>query len=289
MNGRGKGKSRRDDGWKRLNDMWEKSKSGDAIRAKEIMVYYHATGRQVFQGSVELKNVPGALAGVSGELARSGINLVATESWNMNSTGLAEWGFFAEADLDWKGLDEVEKTMARAPNVVGCAFREGKDGMVVDTLHYPLRLNTGEPAMVLSRNAFAEMIQNLLGVFGSGGRVVIHQLGVAGGKESCRNLLRTFGREGLELRFPEAVSLYAAMGWGKPELAEYTVRPFSGRLIMYDSFECTGPRKGAPQSEFIRGHLEGFGQTLVNRAVACKETKCLSAGDPYCELRYTEK
>ncbi len=289
MSSGGGRKSNPDGSWKRLNDIWEKSKSDDLIRAKEIMVYYHATDRQVFQGSVELKNVPGALAGVSAELARSGVNLVATASWNINSTGLAEWGFFAEAGAEWKGIDRIEQAVGSAPHVVSCAFREGREGMVVDTLHYPLRLNTGEPAMVVNRNTFAEMFQNLLTVFGSGGRVMIHQMGVASGKETSRNLLRILGREGLEKRFPEALSLYAAMGWGRVELTDFSLKPFRGRLFLYDSFECTGPRTGAPKSEFIRGHVEGLGQALLEKAVVCQETKCVSAGDPFCELRCGER
>lgn len=271
-----------------------KSDLGGTLAAKEVMVYYHAASRDVFQGSVWLRDVPGALAGVADQLARSKVNLVATSASSIPNTDLAEWAFFAEAKEGWMGLKKTQEVLEGSPNVVKCVLKEGSNGFVVDNLHYPLRLSSGEPSMIVSRKTFRDMFDRLLSDFGSGGRVIIYKLGLASGMESYKHFGRVLGREGLGQRVPELVTLYTANGWGRVEPAgnspgEFSLRPFRGMLRMYDSFECTGIRTKAPNSDFIRGHIEGVIMALTGKEVKCEETKCVSMGDEYCQFEVNEK
>jgi len=266
----------------------------DNLATKEVMVYYHAANRRVFQGSVWIRNVPGALAGASAELARSGANLVATSSSNISNTDLAQWAFFAEAGDGWAGLEKTQEMLEGSPGVVRSVLKEGIDGMVVDDLHYPLRLITGEPAMVMSRKTFRDMLDRLLAVFGSGGRAIIYELGLASGIEDYKHFVRIFGNKDLIRRIPDLVSLYTAYGWGRAEKAggtrpAFSVRPFRGIVRLYDSFECSGISAKTPNSDFLRGHLEGFAQTLTGETIKCKETKCISTGDAYCQFDCREE
>jgi predicted hydrocarbon binding protein len=270
----------------------ELTKDGE-LAPKEVMVYYHAAGRRVFQGSVWLENVPGALASASAELARAGVNLVATSSSNISNTGLAEWAFFAEAGDGWAGLGKTREILEGCPGVVRSVLKEGNEGIVVDDLHYPLRLNTGEPSMIMGRNTFRDMFNRLRTVYGSGGRAIVYELGLASGIEDYAHYARIFGRESLQRRIPDLISLYAAYGWGrvknegKPS-SGFSLRPFRGTLKLYDSFECTGNVAEAPNSDFLRGHLEGFIQKLTGEPIKCEETKCVSIGGAYCQFECRE-
>jgi hypothetical protein len=193
----------------------------DTLAAKEVMVYYHAANRRVFQGSVWLKNVPGALAGASAELARSGVNLITTSSSNISNTDLSEWAFFAETGERWAGLREIQEALERCPGVVKSIFKEGIEGTVIDDLHYPLRLSTGEPAMIMSRKTFRDMFNRLLTVFGSGGRAIIYEMGLASGIEDYARFARILGSKNLQRKVPDLVFLYTAHGWGRVENAPY--------------------------------------------------------------------
>lgn len=271
-----------------------KSTLGEALAAKEVMVYYHAAGRRVFQGSVWLRNVPGALAGASAELARSGANLVATSSSNIPNTDLAEWAFFAEAGDDWAGLKRTQEVLEGRPDVVKSVLKEGNEGMIIDNLHYPLRLTTGEPAMIVDRKTFRDMFDRILSVFGSGGRVIIYELGLASGLENNKHFVRVLGREGVGRRVPDLVDLYTAYGWGRVESAGdsrggFSLHPFRGTVKVYDSFECTGIKSKTSNSDFLRGHIEGFAQALAGKQIECEETRCVSTGDAYCQFEASEK
>ena len=69
----------------------------DETYPKEIMGYHFSPDKRVYVGSVVLKNVPEALAGVATALGKEGVNLIASESANIEGTGTSAWGFFAEA------------------------------------------------------------------------------------------------------------------------------------------------------------------------------------------------
>ncbi|HME18740.1 MAG TPA: V4R domain-containing protein [Nitrososphaerales archaeon] len=269
------------------------SLAGEALPAKEVLTYYYAKGRRVFQGSVWLRNVPGALANVTTELARSGANIIATSSSSIPNTDLAEWSFFAEAGVGWAGLKHTQDVLAKSPEVVKCVLKEGVDGTVVDTLHYPLRLSTGERALVIEVATFRKMFDRILSDFGPGGRVIIYELGLASGLESNKHFAHVLGSENIAGRVPHLVSLYTAQGWGRVGPADgsqskFSLQPFRGTVKIYDSFECTGVKSEAPNSDFIRGHIEGFARALVGRQVSCRETKCVSMGDELCQFEASE-
>jgi predicted hydrocarbon binding protein len=269
------------------------SSPGEALPAKEVLTYYHAKGRRVFQGSVWLRNVPGALASVTAGVARSGANIIATSSSSIPNTDLAEWSFFAEAGAGWAGSKHTQEVLAKCPDVVKCVLKEGVEGTIVDTLHFPLRLSTGERAMVMEVATFRKMFDRILSDFGPGGRVIIYELGLACGLESNKHFAHVLGSESIGGRVPYLVSLYTAQGWGRvgpPDGSDggFTLQPFHGTVRVYDSFECTGVKAESPNSDFIRGHIEGFARALVGREVNCRETKCISMGDEFCQFEARE-
>jgi predicted hydrocarbon binding protein len=269
-------------------------KEDGGLVPKEVMVYYHAAGRRVFQGSIWLRNVPGALADASAALARSGVNLVATSASTIPNADLADWTFFAEAGDGWAGLEKTQEALEACPGVVKSVIKEGKEGMVVDDLRYPLRLSSGEPAMVVSRENLRDMFKRLKAILGSGGKVLVYELGLVYGIKDYAHYSQVLGSKELQRKIPDLLSFYAAYGWGRAMNDEnlhsrFSLRPFRGTLRLYDSFECTGTTASTPNGDFLRGHLEGFIQGLTGETIKCEEMKCVSTGDKYCQFECREE
>ena len=55
-----------------------------------------------------------------------------------------------------------------------------------------------------------------------------------------------------------------------------------------DSIECQGKESEKHNSQWIRGHLSGAASGALGVPMECKETRCVSVGDPYCEFELSK-
>ncbi|MBI3840372.1 MAG: hypothetical protein HY297_00190 [Thaumarchaeota archaeon] len=255
---------------------------------KEFMRYHFSPKNRVFVGSLTLKNVPGALAGVAGILAKEKVNLVASESANVRDTDTSAWGFFAEVGDKAIDANKLRGLIGGAPSVVGVELTEGIDGVVVDKYHFPLYFSSGEKAMVISRRNLVEMFSRIRKIFGSGADLIIYEMGTATGENDAKELQALMGDDVVARNITELVFLYAAQGWGMPELVDLSLEPLKATLRIHDNFECAYTKSGSVNSQYIRGHLVGLGKGVFGKMVTCEEVKCLAAGDPYCEFMAAE-
>ena len=253
-----------------------------------MRVYNYSANRHVFAGSVWIRDVPGALAGVAIGLAKAGINLVGSSSSNVAEMGLSEWGFFAECEDGRLEVDKLQNLVLEQPNVVHCGIKDGDDGLVVDSLHYPLRMNTGQQVMVLRRDIFTQMFKRMREVFGSGGDVVLHELGYATGRDVVNDHVNNLGRAVLLRHQIQMGEELMAQGWGRVEVVSGTSGPMRAVFRLFDSFECAGIRSSSPNSQFFKGYVQGYVKALYGVPVDCNERRCTSMGDPYCEFEITE-
>ena len=255
----------------------------DDVYPKDIMGYYFNPKKRAYAGSVILRNIPGALAGVATALAKEGVNLVASESANVEGTGTSSWGFFAEA----QGSVDMEKIGALI-RATGYATKidivEGPDGVVVDKRHYPPRFSSGQQAMTLRREDMVDMFTRLRKLFGSGANVIIYEMGLAAGESDAKALAESISMEKVVARLLDLVYLYSAQGWGWPEVVDLAVEPFRATVRFTDCFECVHIKSAAPNSHYLRGHLVGLTFSIFRKKIKCVETRCASAGDSYCEF-----
>lgn len=86
----------------------------------------------------------------------------------------------------------------------------------------------------------------------------------------------------------DLVFLYAAQGWGWPELVDLSLDPLKATIRIYDNFECSYTKSATPNSNYLRGHLVGLGSGISGKKVNCVEKKCIAKGDAYCELIASE-
>lgn len=252
------------------------------------MRYHFNPRKKTCVGSVTLNNVPGALAQVANTLASRKVNLVSSESANSKGSDTSVWGFFAEIEDPSVEVSQLKSLVAGLPNVVGVEISEGIDGIVVDKYHYPLYFNSGEKAMVISRRNLVDMFSRVKKIFGSGAEVIIYEMGAATGEDDAKELARGLGKDILARNMTEMVFLYAAQGWGMPELVDLTLEPLTTILRIHDNFECAYVRSGAPNSQYIRGHLVGLAGGVLGKKVMIRETKCMAMGDKYCEFHGEE-
>jgi predicted hydrocarbon binding protein len=258
------------------------------LSPKEIHAYHYSPNKNVFLGSVKLKDVPGALAKATACVAKLGLNLVESNSSGDLSLGIAEWGFFAEAKDGHVSPSAIELALKETPDVLDCRVRGAEGRVVVDTLHYPLMLSIGAPAILIRKEVFADMLKFVVETYGSGGRALAYQLGKATGLKDGMDLLDEIGSERVLENLPELVNLYMAQGWGIPELIELSFEPLTVTLRIDDCFECKPRNSIVPASNFIRGHLAGLGKAFFDKEIECVETKCVAKGDSYCEFEAVE-
>ena len=258
------------------------------LSPKEIHAYHYSPNKHVFLGSVKLRDVPGALANASAVVADLGLNLIESNSSGDSSTGLAEWGFFADAVDGHISASWVEKALKDTSDVLDCKVRGAEGRVVVDTLHYPLMLSIGAPAILIRKEVFADMLKFVVETFGSGGKALAYQLGKAAGEKDGLDLIDEIGEERILENLPELVNLYTAQGWGIPELIDLSFAPLKATIRLDDCFECKPRNSMIPTSNFIRGHLAGLGKAFFDKEVECIERKCVARGDEYCEFEAVE-
>lgn len=253
------------------------------------MGYHFNPKEKVYVGSVVLRNFPGALAGVATILSKEGINLISSESANIEGTKTSAWGFFAEAEKP-VDLGKLKQLIEGSGFALKVDLVEGAedDAVIVDRYHYPLRLNTGQQAMVFRRGDIVDMFNRIRKIFGSGANLIIYEMGVATGESDAKALADSVGQDTVEKYLVDLVYLYAAEGWGWPEVVDLTLEPLRAKIRFEDSFECTNTKSPAPNGHFVRGHLTGLAAAIFQKKITCVETMCAAKGDPYCEYTAEE-
>jgi len=257
------------------------------VTPRDIHAYHFSPDRTVFLGSVHLKDVPGALSKATAAVANLGVNLVQS-STSRTSQGSAEWGFFAEADDGHVSPSAIEKGLRETDLVTDCRVRGAEGRVLVDTLHYPLRLNADASAILIRKDVFASTLKFMVETLGSGGRALAYQLGKAAGESDGTDLINEIGRERLIDNLPEITNLYGAQGWGVTDLVHFSLHPLDLVIRVEDCFECSGRNSAVPASHFIRGHIAGMMKACFGKPLESLETKCISRGDAYCEFHCTE-
>lgn len=252
---------------------------------KDVMVGIYSPSRRLFEFSVKIKNMPGAIAEVSGLLAKKGVNLLSGFHLADPAGEEARWGFIA----DLTGLDiEVEellKLIMGLKLVSDVSFTEAKfNGLIVDELHFPLTA-LGERSVLLRVETWGDMSSRLFEAFGSGAGVILYEMGLKAGENKAKNIFEKYGVDGLsalQIILAERV----AKGWGIPKIEEFNEEKLEAKITVQDLFECL-PYRGKdkqPKSHFFRGYITGIFNNLFNKEVATEEVECIAKGDKNCKF-----
>jgi predicted hydrocarbon binding protein len=252
--------------------------------AKAISAFVYFPKKNFFLLNLEVRNRVGDLAAISHVLAESKIGIL-NGSFHRGEDGRpGSWEMFVVPQDQNISADEMKRLLTSCPDVLSCQIRESRDGLLVDTLTFPITLSSGERAMIMRHDVWNSMLQKTRQKFGSGGNVIIYDQGVIAGKIAAKELLAAIGKENIGAQINQVFSTYQALGWARAAVLKYSRDPLGLIVRMYENSECTGQQSERPTGHFIRGHIAGMGEEMFNMKVKCEETSCLAMGNDYCDF-----
>jgi predicted hydrocarbon binding protein len=191
---------------------------------------------------------------------------------------------YVEAKLSTTAKAEIERAIFSSPFTISSKVQESHNGLLLDTIQFPIMMTTGYRAFVFSQDVFNRIFSSIREKFSSGGDVIIYNEGLAYGEQQAKIMYSFFGKQKVFELLPELVKLYQSVGLGRPVLSKFELQNPSSWIRIYDSLECQGQKSSVPYSQFLRGNICGMANVLYDRAMKCKETKCVAMGNEYCEF-----
>jgi predicted hydrocarbon binding protein len=254
-------------------------------RTRVEHVFNYSPDRVSYSVVVELRSsVPGSLKDVLERLAQNKLNLLAVSASDQLDSDKAVASLFVEPTGKQLTADEVKAIVNSSPFVLSCIVEGSQKGILVAGDAFPIRLGTGQRAMILRTELFSEMLKSMREQFASGGDVIVYHEGIVAGENDAVTLTRIMGNSTIIDNASLLVRLYTALGWGRSELTAFEPNPFRATIRVEASFECESQRSNKPYSQFLRGHFAGFSSRTLGTEVVCEETRCVTVGDPYCEF-----
>lgn len=233
--------------------------------------------------SIEFTNdKPGMLREVADILAKHRANILS------GFHEFARWSFFADLSRSDASTSQLSQELKSLPVVQKIQTQDGLKGVIVDTLHHPLMLGKNR-AIVFRLDTIGSVFsrpREIFGVDGSLGKVLLHQMGRAGGQSSTKSFLETIGKESIRDQLPNMMNMYAAGGWGIFKLVEIDFDRAVAIVQAFENFECIMHRGegGEPYSQYVRGDLAGLFAEVFDKKVEAVETQCVVQGAPFCRF-----
>jgi predicted hydrocarbon binding protein len=251
-------------------------------RSKDVMVYHYDPKKRFFLVTVTEQNVPGALGALANILGVRGINLL--EGWFGGSSEDVQGpvSFFAESTDPKLDKDWITEYLKASVYVSDIEVRESKNGFLADIQNFPLTWASGDRA-VMMRVSMMKTIFDVARAIPGIGEEVLYRMGFESGKATWQNLIERLKPTTKEA-LGDSLGIYAAVGWGRPELMELDTGARRARLAFAEGFECEGASTGKVFSHFTRGHIAGAFSAYFKTDVKALESRCLSTGSRYCEF-----
>jgi len=245
--------------------------------------------KNYFLINLEIRNRLGDVAAVSRILAEASIEIL-TGSFTRGGAGKpGSWQVFVQPLNGNTSSDDLKRLLFSCPDVVGCQIKESREGLLVDSVTFPIKISSGQRAMIIRNDVWNSMLKKTREKFGSGGDVIIYEQGNMAGRITGKELLGALGKEFLTQQLDQVVAMYQALGWGKAKIVTFVHSPLELVMRMWESAECMGQKSEKPTGHFIRGHVVGVVEEMFGFECKCAEISCLAKGNQYCEFVLEEK
>jgi predicted hydrocarbon binding protein len=239
--------------------------------------------------NIDLRNRLGDLAAVSNVLSEAKIQILSGTFVRGMGGKPGTWQVFVQPINPEITLEEIKRLLLSCPDVINCHIRESRDGLLVDSMTFPIKVSSGQRAMIMRNDVWNNMLQRTREKFSSGGDVIIYEQGVMAGRTAGKELLMALGKDKIVQQMDQIVATYQAFGWGKAKIITFRQSPLNLVLRFWESAECMGHKSDKPTGNFIRGHIVGVMEELYQLETICVETSCLAKGNLYCEFFLEEK
>ena len=252
--------------------------------SKEILVGRVERGERLAQMVVKMKDVTGAVASVSALIASLKVDIRQSLTYSLKRDSSAIYNAFVVLNDPEVTLEQVIERINQSPFVLEAHAFEGPGGTVVDTISFPVNWQ-GRRVVILAQQAVARMLDGIRSVLGTGGYVVLYELGIDYGKELARYFMDKLGRDYLLGNYNYWLNVLAATGWGIPDI-KGSKDDFPNLTIGLSScLECDGRSSREAVCSFMRGFLSGVFGEIAGHVVHCEESLCQAKGDSHCEFQ----
>ena len=251
---------------------------------KEILVGRVERGERLAQIVVKMKDVVGAVASVSALIASLKVDIRQSLSHSLKRDSTVIYNAFVVLNDPEVTLEQLVERINQSPFVLEAHAFEGLDGTVVDTISFPVNWQ-GRRVVILAQPAAARMFDGIRSVLGTGGYVVLYELGIDYGKELAGYFMDKLGRDYLLGNYNYWLNVLAATGWGVPDI-KGSKDDFPNLTIGLSScLECDGRSSREAVCSFMRGFLSGVFGGISGHVVHCEESLCQAKGDSRCEFQ----
>lgn len=241
--------------------------------------------------TVELEDKPGTLLEVLAVLASYGLNLVSiysTETRYARDRGPVEVNLIVDLTDKRVSIEQLVKSISLL-NVVKDVKYISKQlpNMLVDEIHFPL-LVMGDRAVIYREGAYREMILGIRRQLGTAGEALLYHIGYNIGKGAWEKIKQVCGEK---YEFLPLYVKYWMLVHGAANVLEAKIDIAKKDFLIRaeNVYECVvGLGYGKPFSNLFRGSLAGLLHEVLNIETVV-ETKCIAAGDPYCEFAPVKK
>jgi len=230
----------------------------------------------------EVENISASLPRIVEAFSRHGVEIEYIAGYGRNSKIVLVIADFSKASGNAKSLAEklegapqVRRVKVISPRTRGLLILED-----VMPISY-----SGKRAIIQSTSHFYSIIEGLGEA--SGGAILWH-LWYRGGRHSYKTHERIRGENSVETLEDVMLSCQVSGWWKRTKIAYDGFRK-AARVRIWDNWECSEIKKNLgitskPQSQLVRGFLSGVFSEHFGVEMMAEETKCIAAGDPYCEF-----
>lgn len=226
------------------------------------------------------------LARVSLEVSKHNAKILSAFLDAPSLSKTAKWSFFADftkADVEPETLATELRSL---PSVLQVRCQSSIDGFITDTMHFPVMLGT-ERAIIVRSAILASVIGRIKSIFGSessSARVILYQIGEAGGQRVFDSLKALVGFEFIRKNVGRTLNLFTALGYGILNVKAVDLDAKTAYIHIQGGFESADSRSASvtPQCHFIRGLLGGWFSQLFESRIEVIETQCVAKGNPAC-------
>jgi len=230
-----------------------------------------------------MKDEVGATASVHSLAASLKVDIRQSLTYSLPHEAHAIYNAFVSIKDPEVSMDQLAERLRSSPFVVEVKAFEGRGGAIVDTISFPVMWQ-GRRVVILAQYAMARMFDGVRSLLGSGGDVILYELGMDYGRELADHLMSKLGKDYLLNNYDYGLDILAATGWGIPEL-QGSKDDFPNLTIRLSScLECDGRSAKEVTCSFVRGFLSGVLGTIAGHTVHCEETQCLAKGDSHCQF-----
>lgn len=244
---------------------------------------------KLYEVSIILKDIPGALAQAAKVLADAGVNLKTGSVFYIpGQSGTGSWASFIDVSKATQSIHELERKLRKLEVVKDITF-EKPEPAPFESIHFPI-LHGKARAVIMPVGTFWALIDRLERILTPSGLAAVHyDAGKNIGKHTATHLRETYGVEGTKLILA-GVQVLKATGWGIVKVQEINFKQLSGTVTIKECFEAAAWRKKPYKAcHWTRGYIAGFISEVFGKPVETVEVKCQTTGDEYCEFKIQTK